>query len=120
MESYLAYVYQRDDYALHLATVLPTRENTYTAESVQKFVVAGLGFVWQANQPAWQVSYWAWRRPLDHRPARGKYLHRHKGKALRAHSLKPQRPLPKVSWAFGARRPSSPGYIVRDLFLMTL
>lgn len=113
----LAYVYQRGTSALHLATVPPTRENTYTVASEEHFVVAELGFTWQVGEKAWQVSYWAWRRPLDHRPARGKYLHRHKGKFLRTHPLKPQRKLPKVSWAFGARPPKGPGYIVRDLFL---
>lgn len=120
MSELIAYVYQRGITSLHLATVLPTRENTYTAASEPHFVVTGLGFAWEASDPVWQVPYWAWRRPLDHRAARGKYLHRHKGKALRTHRMKPQRPLPKVSWAVGARPPSGPGYIVRSLFLKAL
>lgn len=117
MATPIAYIYQRGHDALLLATVPPTRENTYTPEG--RFVVAELGFEWQAGEPRWQVSYWAWRRPLDHRAARGKYLHRHKGRAVRRHALKPQRPLPTVSWTFSGRPPAAAGYIVRSLWLLS-
>lgn len=112
----IAFIYQRDTSPLYLATVRPTRENTYTDLSV-RFVVAGLGFEWQASTPVWQSMYWAWRRRLDHRAARGKYLHRHKGRSRKQHALKAIRPLPKVSWAFGQRPPKTAEYVTYPLFL---